>query len=195
MRRKRVIFGVDNKDEEQATKAPKINHDELKNIIMLSQLSAKAYLSIDEIRKEVPNLILSGRDERLQLNWFLQEFPDEQVFSVEGTNNFVSFLIDINFFEKHDELLGIRLHEGFRESAYRLYAHIEKRLDKSKLITFTGHSLGAASTTIMGMIAQAKGFNVRVVSFAQPRVTDAAGAKKYENFPLIRVVNKRDPTT
>ena len=181
------------------TKILKTNPDKIKNIIMLALLSEKTYLSIDEIQKKVPNLILSGRDKTLQQNWFLQEFSDEQIFSAEGTNTsaegtnaFLSFFVDLKLIEKCDELLGIRLHKGFRKSAYRLYGHIEDYLDKSKLITFTGHSLGGASAIIMGMIAQSKDFNVRVITFGQPRITDSEGSQKYQDFPLTRVVSKKD---
>jgi len=171
----------------------KISLAQLQEAIHLAKLSSLVYEKPDVFHTEISDLTLFGREKALKQNWFLQTLDDKQVIGIQGTANLENVLVDANYFEKDDKLLGVKLHAGFRESAYLIYNKVEAELDKSKPITFTGHSLGAATATIMGMIAHAKGFRVKVINFGQPMVTDKEGSKKYKDFPNFRVVNQSDP--
>jgi triacylglycerol lipase len=57
-----------------------------------------------------------------------------------------------------------------------------------------GHSLGGAAAVIVLMLLKEDGFPLgQAITFGQPKVTNLAGARKYQTLPLLRFVNVRDP--
>lgn len=94
-----------------------------------------------------------------------------------------------------DPELGCQLHHGFRRRASQVFESLEPLLDSSAEITLSGHSLGGAVATIVGMRLHARGYNVReVVTFGAPKVTDKAGARSHHfRTRVLRVTNLLDP--
>lgn len=94
-----------------------------------------------------------------------------------------------------DEELGCHLHHGFRQRAAEVLESLEPLLDVEANITLSGHSLGGAVATIVGMRLQARGFKVQeVVTFGAPKVTDVEGARAHEfRERVLRVSNLLDP--
>ncbi len=64
---------------------------------------------------------------------------------------------------------------------------------KTDTVSLTGHSLGGAEAVILAMYLKTEGWKVsRVVTFGQPKVTDADGSKRFRDLPVLRVVNAND---
>jgi hypothetical protein len=58
----------------------------------------------------------------------------------------------------------------------------------------TGHSLGGAAAVIVLMLLKEDGFVLGpAITFGQPKVTNWQGAKQYQNLPLLRFVDAKDP--
>jgi hypothetical protein len=58
----------------------------------------------------------------------------------------------------------------------------------------TGYSIGGAMSVLLAKYLAVNGYQVTdVVTFGQPKVTDAAGAGSFADLPLLRFVNHRDP--
>jgi triacylglycerol lipase len=119
----------------------------------------------------------------------------EQTVAVQGTKCFKNILLDLEFSEKKDLQLGIRLHHGFDKAAAELHAELSAKglLNKDYTTYLTGHSLGGAVALITAMYLKKDGFEIgRIVTFGQPKVTDREGAAKCADLPLLRVVNHHD---
>jgi hypothetical protein len=60
-------------------------------------------------------------------------------------------------------------------------------------IRLTGHSLGAAISTLLMMYLHNDGFEIeQSINFGQPKVTNKHGVEKYRFLPLTRVVDECD---
>jgi triacylglycerol lipase len=118
-----------------------------------------------------------------------------QTVAIQGTKNFHNVILDMEFSERIDPLLGVRLHRGFEHAARELYDRLilTDALDKTKPVVITGHSLGGAVGVILALYLQKTGFTIRkVVTFGQPRITDVIGARQFDLIPLLRIVNSQD---
>ncbi|MDD5674014.1 MAG: lipase family protein [Chitinivibrionales bacterium] len=118
-----------------------------------------------------------------------------QTIAIQGTKNFHNIVLDMEFSERVDPLLGVKLHRGFEKTARELYDQLilTKALDKAMPVIITGHSLGGAAGVILALYLQQAGFTIRkVVTFGQPRITDGTGARQFCSIPLLRVVNSKD---
>ena len=117
----------------------------------------------------------------------------EQIIAIRGTANKQNVITDAEFIKSKDKNLGIKLHSGFKKSAEAILSHAQDKLKNDYRITVTGHSLGGADALILGMHLSIKGAALsEIVTFGQPKVTDAEGVTKFQNLPLKRVVNKND---
>jgi hypothetical protein len=117
-----------------------------------------------------------------------------QIIAVRGTVNTANIAVDLRYDKEPDAALGIAVHRGFALAAAALYADLKPLLKPELPVTVVGHSLGAAEAIIVGMYLQRDGFDVRrVVAFAPPKVTDAAGWERYAALPVLRVVGPFDP--
>jgi triacylglycerol lipase len=117
------------------------------------------------------------------------------VISIQGTANIKNALLDLEYDKTKDPLIGIHLHHGFHAAAQSLYTDAVLRMNKkTDTVSLTGHSLGGAEAVILAMYLKTEGWKVsRVVTFGQPKVTDADGAKRFRDLPVLRVVNVNDP--
>lgn len=116
-----------------------------------------------------------------------------QDIAVRGTANIRNALYDLRFLKSFSPALGIKVFHGFEMMADVLYANLEPFLRRDYPVRISGQSLGAAEAVILGMILTKKGYRVeQIVTFGQPKVTDAAGTKAFASLPLLRVVDLND---
>jgi hypothetical protein len=116
-----------------------------------------------------------------------------QVVGVRGTSNDVNWQLNRDRRGAPDPATGAILHAGFRRAADAIYADLKPRLKAGYRTYLVGHSLGGAVAAILGIYLQRDGWPVdRVITFGQPKFTDAAGAKAFAGLPLVRVVNQND---
>ncbi len=117
-----------------------------------------------------------------------------QEIAVRGTTNLRNLLYDLRFRKEYNPKLGIWVHHGFELMALALYRSIKPLLNRSYSLRVSGQSLGAAEALILAMLLSKDGYHVQqVITFGQPKVTDAAGAARYAYLPLLRVVDENDP--
>jgi len=129
---------------------------------------------------------------RYLIGWSRDGLLQEVV--IRGTTNLKNALYDVRFRRHWNPELGLYLHAGFEAMALALYRDLLPRLDPQGELVLFGHSLGAAEAVILGMLLERDGYRVRrVYATGQPKVTDQAGAAKYRELPVIRVVNENDP--
>lgn len=154
-----------------------------------------AYSSEKEIRKAYPQTVQVVTVGDTEVQYFLELFPEKklQVISVRGTANFKDALEDARYLQAKDGKLSIYVHSGFDADTMKIYKDILPHLDKEYKVRVTGHSLGAAISTLLMMYLHEDGFKVeRSINFGQPKVTNKAGVKAYDFLPLTRIVDEND---
>jgi len=93
-----------------------------------------------------------------------------------------------------DQDLRSLVHRGFDNAALTVLDDVLPRLEVDYPITVTGYSIGGAMAVLLAQYLNVNGYEVvDVVTFGQPKVTDAAGAPSFANLPLLRFVNHLDP--
>jgi hypothetical protein len=118
----------------------------------------------------------------------------EQFLIGRGTANSNNMGTNIKYVKKRSRRLGIDVHAGFLTSAKEAMDLIRPNLLDGYGLTVTGHSLGAAVSSLVAMYLYMEGYPLDVsYTFGQPKLTDRDGAKAFRCLPLIRVVNERDP--
>lgn len=114
--------------------------------------------------------------------------------SARGTANLENVLLDAEYSKRLDDSAGVYLHRGFEVSARAAYDTVRHLLTPGYRVNLTGHSLGGAMAAILMMYASEDGYEIgEVVTFGQPKVTDERGVRRYAAFPVLRVVDCRDP--
>jgi hypothetical protein len=116
-----------------------------------------------------------------------------QAIAVRGTANDTNWTLDKDTHVLRDQKSGILMHRGFRTAADAIYRDVRPRLKPGYTTYLTGHSLGGAVAAILGIYLQDDGVKLgRIFTFGQPKFTNVAGAKAYENLPLLRVIYQND---
>lgn len=117
----------------------------------------------------------------------------QQIISVRGTSNVENAMVDVAFQLLPNKHTGIKLHQGFAQSADYIYDIVKAKLNRDYRINTTGHSLGGAAALILAMYLDAGGYNVgKVITFGQPKVTNISGSRKYSHLDVTRVVMPKD---
>ncbi len=162
-----------------------------------AHLSSMAHVSDSLLRAAYPGLEVAGRelpdvagrvivvtDHARRVHWV----------SARGTANMHNVLMDAQSIARQDAKAGVRLHRGFEKYAAAAYASVRPLLRPGYRVNLTGHSLGGAAAVILMMYLRADGVQIgEVVTFGQPKVTDAHGVARYADAPITRVVDCRDP--
>ncbi|WP_346837562.1 lipase family protein [Microbulbifer sp. SAOS-129_SWC] len=156
--------------------------------------AAAAYQSEADIRKSYPDTALVSTSGG-EVQYFLEREtnPKRQVIVIRGTDNLRNAGEDADYVESENPRLGIYVHRGFDQTAIQIYRALLPQLDKRLPVLLTGHSLGAAISTLLMMYLHEDGFTLGPsINFGQPKVTNKAGAAKYHFLPLLRVVDEND---
>jgi hypothetical protein len=122
-----------------------------------------------------------------------------QWIAVRGSSNFKNWILDVEYIQSRrtedcpDDHLDISLHSGFHKAADEVYQLILPHLRQDYQTRITGHSLGGAIAVILMILLQRQGYSIeKCITFGQPKVTNADGAKSLQQLPLLRVVNHED---
>ena len=154
-----------------------------------------AYQDEQAIRKAYPETVHVAQPDGTDVLYFLEEFTDQQrqVVTIRGTDNVDNVLQDAEYLREKDHPLGISVHRGFDADTRAVYADLKPRLNPQYETLATGHSLGAAISTLLMMYLHDDGFRVGPsINFGQPKLTNKQGAEKYAELPLLRVVDGND---
>lgn len=162
-----------------------------------AELSSLAYVTPDEIiaslKADGLNVVKQGLLPDTQVSYFLTNLGGVQTIAIRGTANLQNVLVDLDVNLKLDEHLNIQVHQGFLSSATAVFNDVKPFLDSSQPVQTTGHSLGGAVATLLGMKLKQAGYALTAVTtFGQPKVTNVTGANQYSDLPLVRVVTPKD---
>lgn len=157
--------------------------------------AAAAYQDEDKIRAAYPNTQVVVELKEIDVQYFV-EFnvsENQQIVAIRGTANKSNIFEDAEYLQTKNKALGIYLHDGFNKDSLTVYESLLNHLDKDKQIVLTGHSLGAAISTILMMYLENDGYDVAPsINFGQPKVTNIKGVEKFSVLPLMRIVDKND---
>lgn len=115
------------------------------------------------------------------------------VVAVAGTNELADWLVNLDARTVEHEWFHGEVHAGFLEAALAVWPGVRDAvysmidLDAEEII-ITGHSLGGAVAVLIAATAEIFNLNVRLVTFGQPRVGDAAFAEWIDGNPFIDYV-------
>lgn len=155
----------------------------------------EAAIQVACARAGYPDVVVKSFPDR-ETRYFLatDSTTHRHLIAVQGTANLKNALLDLEYDKKKDPRIDIHLHRGFQAAAQSLYSDAIGRMNKGDAVSLTGHSLGGAEAVILAMYLKTEGWKVeRVITFGQPKVTDADGAKEFRDLPLLRAVNVNDP--
>ncbi|MGB0911840.1 MAG: lipase family protein [Nitrospirales bacterium] len=159
-------------------------------------LRAKAaYTNEKDIKQAFPQTVRVATVPDTDVSYFLEIFPESrlQVLTVRGTANLKNALEDSEYAQSKNGKLGIYVHHGFDVDTTKIYNDMAPYLKKEYAVKITGHSLGAAISTLLMMYLHKDGYQVeKSINFGQPKVTNKAGVKAYNFLPLTRVVDEND---
>lgn len=130
-----------------------------------------------------------------------------QIVAIAGTDGTDEWLLDMDYAIKdYSERLDIHVHEQFNALAEQIYdTKVKQHLSEEYSTYVTGHSLGGAVATIIGLLIEREGPGklAGVITFGQPKFTNyfedggtsatPSGVHKIRDVPLVRVVNSGDP--
>ena len=138
----------------------------------------------------------------------IRDFPDTEVrviidsnaggalqwVIIRGTANLANVYDDMDFVERENQELGIRVHRGFDETLQECLPWIMEHIDSKRPICVTGHSLGGAVAVLLVGVLEHRGItDVSAVTFGQPKVTDAHGGAALNHLSILRAVYDDDP--
>lgn len=112
-----------------------------------------------------------------------------QTIYVPGTNtdDLSDIIADLEIEFAYDETLDAHFHEGFLDDARDVHNDVTPLLQAGYRTTVVGYSLGGATAVILSMYLDHDGYAVdQIVTFGQPKVTNAAGVAKFGHLPLTR---------
>ncbi len=165
-----------------------------KDVDWYAKRAQLAYQSKDEIENALGNVLYVEVLPEKDIQFFVEQLPDKrQLVSVRGTANLANVREDVEYKKSRNDKIHIYVHDGFDEDANVVFNHVLPYLDKNQEIILTGHSLGAAVSTLLMIYLYHEGFDVGPsVNFGQPKFTNKEGATTYGFLNLVRVVNNKD---
>jgi triacylglycerol lipase len=125
------------------------------------------------------------RDDSARVQWI----------AFRGTQTISDVRLDANYTQRPDTALGIYLHRGFAAAEADLMPSVLSHLREGYATRITGHSLGGAVAVIAALRLKSRGYAVRCVTFGQPKVTNAEGARKAAGLDLLRFIQGKDLVT
>jgi hypothetical protein len=169
----------------QASFALEVNHH------IASQLANDAYLEPKEFVKKYPKQTISSSTTH-GVRYYILEDAQNSVITIMGTNNIRNIITNAMATEAaflDDET--ILVHEGFYDVAKKIFQTI--KLDTSKKVIITGHSLGGAVALLYSAMLYEKGIDVSLYTFGMPPIVNKPFLKKYNNLKHYRHFHIFDP--
>jgi len=173
--------------------------DRFKVLHEYALIADAAYQGKTEIEKvlQAQGYTLSAHGELpgYAVSYFLatNDAEKQQILAVRGTSNVENAMVDVAFQLLPNKHTGVKLHQGFAQSADYIYDKVKAKLNRDYRISTTGHSLGGAAALILAMYLDAGGYDVgKVITFGQPKVTNMSGSRKYGHLDVTRVVTSKD---
>ena len=165
-----------------------------KDIDWYASRAELAYQSEEKIRNALPDVqIVKTTEQNVQYFLEIDKENGRQIIVIRGTDNYKNAWEDSEYVQSKNTKLGIWVHSGFDKDTHEIYTELLPSLDANLETVVTGHSLGAAISTLLMMYLHEDGFTLgRSINFGQPKVTNKKGVKKYAFLPLVRVVNEDD---
>lgn len=179
--------------------AAELKASDFRELQAFAKLAAIAYADADTIKKQ-----LAAQQYTLQKQIHIPGYAvagfvavnntsKTQIILMRGTSNLENAFVDIALQLMPDEKSGVKLHQGFAQSASNVYQQVLPLLKKDYKIITSGHSLGGAIANIIAMYLYVDKFNIeKTITYGQPKVTNVTGARKYAHLDLIRVVTPKD---
>jgi len=170
-----------------------------KNIHNYALIADAAYYGKEQVAKVLAaqgyTLTDSGQLPGYAVSYYLatNDAAKQQLLAIRGTSNMENAMVDVAFNLLPNKHTGIKIHQGFANSADYTWSKVEPKLNSGYVINTTGHSLGGAVALILAMYLDADGYDVgKVVTFGQPKVTNMTGSRQYGHLDVTRVVTPRD---
>ena len=163
-------------------------------VLWHAKRASLAYSDEKAIRASLPNVVRVA-ELKDSVQYFLETDAANrtQIIAVRGTANLKNAKEDAEYVPVKDKELGVYVHRGFDSTSKDVYNDVKPFLNKEFTIVCTGHSLGAAISTLLMIRLEIDGFKVgQSINFGQPKVTNKTGAAKYAKLPLLRVVDRKD---
>ena len=165
-------------------------------VIKWFALRAKAaYDQEAQIRAAFPDTVRVNLVPDTDVQYFLEldSKAGIQAINIRGTANLQNIKQDTEYIPSKNKRLNIYVHSGFDADTYKIYLDILPFLKKEFKVRLTGHSLGAAISSLLMIYLHADGFDIeRSINFGQPKFTNKDGVNRYEFLPLTRVVDEND---
>lgn len=165
-------------------------------IMAFAERSNSAYHEARIFRHEYGEHFEDGEFPISGLRVYLDADPaaKEQWVIIRGTANRLNILFDLDFVGSDEHELGINVHHGFDRALQECLPWIVQRLDKTRPIRMTGHSLGGSVAALLVATLDHRGYkDVSAITFGQPKFTDARGAEKLAHLNILRIVHAEDP--
>ena len=170
-----------------------------KTLYEYALIANAAYQGTAEIKKALEatgySLTKQGQLPGYEVGYFLatNDRLKQQIIAVRGTSNVENAMVDVALQLLPNKHTGVKLHQGFAQTADLIYAKIKPDLNRDYLINTTGHSLGGADALILAMYIDVGGFKAgKVITFGQPKVTNIGGSNRFSHLDVTRVVMPKD---
>lgn len=117
-----------------------------------------------------------------------------QSIFMSGTNSETLWAFDFDTVSVWEPDFSSPVHRGFNNAALTVLDDVLPRLEIDYPVTLTGYSLGGAMAALLAQYLALNGYPIAdVLTFGQPKITNAEAAPNFTNLPILRFVNRRDP--
>jgi hypothetical protein len=169
---------------------------DLQKVMASAKRASDAYHDPETFRREYGEHVEVGEFPVSKLRIYIDSNPggEAQWVILRGTANMGNVFDDLDFVLKDEHELGINVHAGFDKILQECLPWVLERLNRSRPVRLTGHSLGGSVAALLLATLDRRGFeDVSAITFGQPKFTDAHGAAKLAHLEILRVVHDNDP--
>ncbi|KAI1827888.1 extracellular lipase [Xylaria intraflava] len=196
-----------------------ISEDLLATLVLYSQYAGASYCNSESAvgstvtcsGNACPNVTAAGATitatysgDKTDIEGFVSTDATNKVIvvSIRGSHSIRNWIADFEFLQQDCSFAsGCKVHDGFAtawdeiSSAVLAAVKDAKSANPDYKIVFTGHSLGAAVSSLGGAYARQAGFEVDIINYGSPRVGNVAFATFLSNSPgaEYRVTHLDDP--
>jgi triacylglycerol lipase len=117
-----------------------------------------------------------------------------QAVFLSGTNSETLWKFDFDLASTYEPDFDSPVDRGFNNAALTVLDDLLPRLELDYPVAVSGYSIGGAMAVLLGQYLVLNGYEVsEVVTFGQPKITNAESGLNFVNLPLLRFVNRKDP--